>query len=40
LIFKQLGDGASAWHFIANKKLGERVTESRLRELLNLILAN
>jgi hypothetical protein len=40
LIFKQLGDGTLAWHFIANKKLSERVTESRLREFLNLILAN
>ncbi len=40
LIFKQRGDGDPAWHFIVNKKLGERVTESRLREYLNLVLVN
>jgi hypothetical protein len=40
LIFKRRGDGDPAWHFITNKKLGERVTESRLREYLNLVLAN
>ncbi|MGH9831487.1 MAG: hypothetical protein ACRD9Y_00645 [Blastocatellia bacterium] len=40
LIFKRRGDGDPTWHFIANKKLGERVTESRLREYLNLVLAN
>lgn len=40
LIFKRRGDGDPAWHFITNKKLGEVVTESRLREYLNLVLTN
>jgi hypothetical protein len=40
LIFKRRGDDAPSWHFIANKKLGERVTESRLREYLNLVMVN
>lgn len=39
LIFNRQGKGDTAWYFIANKKLGERVTESRLREYLNLVLA-
>jgi len=40
LIFKRRGDSNPTWYFIADKKLGERVTESRLREYLNLVLAN
>ncbi len=40
LIFRRKGNGDPAWYFIANKKLGERVTESRLREYLNLALAD
>jgi len=40
MILKRQSDGALVWRFIANKKLGERVTESRLRDYLNLVLAN
>jgi len=40
IILKRQSDGDLVWRFIANKKLGERVTESRLREYFNLILVN
>jgi hypothetical protein len=40
LILKRQSDGDLVWRFIANKKLGDRVTESRLREYLNLVLAD
>jgi len=40
MILKRQSEGDLVWRFIANKKLGERVTESRLRDYLNLVLAN
>ncbi len=40
LTFRRQGDDEPAWYLLANKKLGERVTESRLREYVNLILVN
>jgi len=39
-ILKRQSDGELVWRFIANKKLGERVTESSLREYFDLILVN
>jgi hypothetical protein len=40
MIFKRQGGADPVWNFIINKKLGELVTESRLREYFNLILVN
>src|SRR5262249_31049534 len=40
MILKRQSEGDLVWRFIANKKLGERVTESRLRDYLNLVLPN
>ena len=40
MILKRQNDGDLAWRFIANKKLGARVTESQLREYFNLVLAD
>ena len=40
LILKPQNDSEPAWRFISNKQLGERVTESRLREYFNLVLAD
>jgi hypothetical protein len=40
MILKRQDDGDLVWRFIANKKLGDRVTESSLREYLNLALTN
>src|SRR5215470_1720824 len=39
-ILKRQDDGDPAWRFIADKKLGARVTESQLREYFNLVLAD
>ncbi len=39
LILNRRDNGEPAWRFIKNKKLGEVVTESRLREYLNLVVA-
>ncbi len=38
LIFKRLGQSDPAWYFIANNQLGERFTESRLREYLKMLV--
>jgi hypothetical protein len=40
MIFKRRGEDDPAWYFISNKTLGDLVTESRLRDYLNLILNN
>jgi hypothetical protein len=40
MILKRQNDGDLVWNFIADKKPGARVTESRLREYFNLILVN
>jgi hypothetical protein len=40
IILKRQDDGDLAWRFIADKKLGARVTESQLREYFNLVLAD
>jgi hypothetical protein len=40
LILKRQGNGDLTWRFIKNKKLGATVTESDLREYLNLVLIN
>jgi hypothetical protein len=40
MILKRQNDGDLVWNFVADKKLGARVTESSLREYLNLILAD
>jgi hypothetical protein len=35
---KRVGQGAPAWYIISDKKMGEPVTESKLRSYLNLML--
>jgi len=40
IILKRQDDGDLVWRFIANKRLGSRVTESQLREYFNLVLAD
>ncbi len=40
LILKKLTGDDPAWYLIANKKLGDRITESHLRQYLNLILSD
>jgi hypothetical protein len=40
MIFKKQSNREPAWYFIANKEPGELVTESRLRQYLNLVLVN
>ncbi len=40
MILKRQSNGDLGWNFIDNKKHGARVTESRLREYFNLILAD
>ncbi len=40
MILKRQGEHDPAWHFVTNKRLGERVTESRLREYFELILGD
>jgi len=40
MILKLQDDGDLTWRFIANKKLGARVTEAQLREYFNLVLAD
>ena len=39
LSLKRVGRGEPAWYVITNKKPGEQLTEGRLRDYLNLILA-
>jgi hypothetical protein len=38
LIFKRQGKDAPYWYLIEHKKIGERVTESKLRSYLSLLL--
>jgi hypothetical protein len=38
LILKRDGKNTSSWYVISNKKIGEPVTESRLRSYLNLVM--
>jgi hypothetical protein len=38
MILKRRNNGDPGWNFIADKKLGAGITESRLREYFNLIL--
>jgi hypothetical protein len=38
LILKRQGKGAPSWYVISDKKIGEPVTESKLRSYLNLVL--
>jgi hypothetical protein len=38
LTLKQAGKGAPSWYVISDKKIGEPVTESKLRSYLNLVL--
>jgi hypothetical protein len=38
LILKRQGKGAPSWYVISDKKVGEPVTESKLRSYLNLVL--
>lgn len=40
LILKKQNSGEPVWLLIANKKLGDLITESRLRAFLNLVLAD
>jgi hypothetical protein len=40
MILKRQNNGDLGWIFITNKKLGDGVTESRLREYFDLILAD
>jgi hypothetical protein len=40
LILKKVGSSEPAWFVFNNKLLGEQITNSRLREYLNLILAD
>jgi hypothetical protein len=40
LVLNRQNESDPAWHLIANKKLGARVTESHLREYFNLILGD
>ena len=40
LILKKVGNSDPAWFSLKNKQLGEQITEARLREYLNLILAD
>jgi len=40
LVFKKVGSGEPAWFVSKNRQLGEQITEARLREFLNLILAD
>ncbi|MEO6725472.1 MAG: hypothetical protein ABIU20_10170 [Blastocatellia bacterium] len=40
LILKKAGSGEPAWFVVKNKALGEQVTEVRLKEHLNCILAD
>jgi hypothetical protein len=38
LILKRAGKGAPSWYLISHNKIGEPVTESKLRSYLNLVL--
>ncbi|HKX28751.1 MAG TPA: hypothetical protein VJ302_13715 [Blastocatellia bacterium] len=38
-ILRREGDGEPEWYLISNKRLGERVAESHLREYLNLVMS-
>ncbi len=40
LIFKKVGGSEPAWFVFKSRQLGEQVTEARLREFFNLILAD
>src|SRR5215831_16349489 len=40
MILKRRNNGDPGWNFIADKKLGVEVTESRLREYFNMILVD
>ncbi|HEY8458900.1 MAG TPA: hypothetical protein VIM99_00880 [Blastocatellia bacterium] len=40
MLLKRRDDGALVWNLIADKKLGDEVTESRLREYFDLLLAD
>lgn len=40
LVFKKVGSGEPAWYIFYNKKLGEQITESRLREYLSSVLSD
>lgn len=39
LVFKKVGSGETAWFVFKNRQSGEQITEARLREFFNLILA-
>lgn len=39
LVFKKVGSSEPVWFVFKNKLLGEQITEGRLREFFNLILA-
>jgi hypothetical protein len=40
LILKKVGNSDPAWFTLKNKQIGEQITETRLREYMNLIMAD
>jgi len=40
LVLKRVGTSDPTWFILKNKSLGEQITEARLREYLNLIMAD
>ncbi len=40
MIYRRPGEGEPAWYLIANKKLGDKVTELALRSYLKMVLAD